>query len=157
MIANYRLWATPAHVKSLPVPAKLPETKKAHLVLLLAGFQLAIALARLYTLPAVIGSGVNLLEFSGAQSGPAGVVVFAGLVQPLIAAMVLILASMAVRRAWRIGSWLALLVGAFNVAALLNVGNTIPLWSALAVLSAAQGCQLLWLFGRKRAQSALQE
>ena len=134
------------------MPTQCRETKNAHRVLVLAGFQLVIAVARLYTLPAVLSSGVNLLEFSGVRSGPAGVAVFAGLVQPLIASMILILASMAVRRAWRVGSWLALLVGALNIAALLNVGNTIPVWTALAVLSAAQGCQLLWLFGRKRPQ-----
>jgi hypothetical protein len=137
------------------VPTKLPDTKNAHRVLVLAGFQSGIALARLYTLPAIIDSGVNLLDFTGVHSGPAGVAVFAALVQPLIASMVLILASMAVRRTWRVGAWLALLVGAFNVAALLNVGTTIPVWTALAVLSAAQGCQLLWLFGRRRPQPVL--
>ena len=157
MIAGYRFWTIPVPVESPPVTTKLPETNNARLVLLFAGFQLGIAIARLYTLPALIGSGVNLLEFSGVHSGPAGVAVIVGLVQPLIASMMLILASMAVRRGWRLGAWLALLVAAFNIAALLNVGNTIPVWMALTVLSAAQGCQLLWLFGWKRSQPVLQD
>jgi hypothetical protein len=121
----------------------------------MAAFQLVIALARLYTLPAVISSGVNLLEFAGIHSGPAALAVLAGLLQPLLASLVLILASIAVRRGWRLGAWIALLVAAFNIAALLNIGSMVPSWMALAVLSAAQAVQLLWTFARAPAAAVL--
>jgi hypothetical protein len=123
------------------------EQYQARLLLVFAGFHLAIAAARLLMLPPVLASGINLLELSGWHSGPVALQVLYGLVQPFVISLLLILASVGVRCAASWGRVLALLAGAADICALVLLSSPLPSWSALALLAAVQGGYIVWKFG----------